>query len=176
MATTKRCKSGKRQFHSEKQAKRAITAARQSVEHGHQRAGYIPVRAYPCAVCHRWHLTSEADQHPYSERTRRLVLECLSMNGGESPTGFVAGWNQPGYLPENSPMAFDAWEEARDYILAELKIAYDAELEAHDGERFYTAGRMEQTYLALESLDGVEEWSSGDALAGYVYWIMPEST
>lgn len=36
---------------------------------------------------------------------------------------FVAGWNMPGYMPDNDPATFATFDDAKRYIIAELKIA-----------------------------------------------------
>lgn len=34
---------------------------------------------------------------------------------------WIAGWNQPGCLPEVEPVTFDYWHEASEYIITELE-------------------------------------------------------
>jgi hypothetical protein len=57
MATTRRCRTGKRSFRDREQAKDALTAIRWR---GEQRAR-TPVRAYQCPFCKRWHFTSQEE-------------------------------------------------------------------------------------------------------------------
>lgn len=44
---------------------------------------------------------------------------------------WVAGWNMPGYLPENEPAMFDTWGEAHAYIVWELERAWDSGMDEH---------------------------------------------
>lgn len=56
--TRRRCPTGKRSYHDHSEAKRAITMIRQSSPpEDHQ----IPIRAYQCPHCWRWHLTHLPD-------------------------------------------------------------------------------------------------------------------
>lgn len=56
---SKKCRTGKRGFRSEQQAKDALTAISQDArgENDPDRRA-TPNRYYPCGHCHRWHLTS----------------------------------------------------------------------------------------------------------------------
>jgi hypothetical protein len=164
-------------YHDLAQAKQVISNARARVRDGYQAPGYIPQRAYWCSQCHRWHLTSEPDPKPYSDATRRLVLRCLSMNGSASakPTSFVAGWNQPGYLPDNEPEAFDSIVDAAAYLRDELERAHEAELDDEGDVQFFSTERVRDAIRRLDAVTDLDtEWSSGEALAGWVYWIAPE--
>ncbi len=40
---------------------------------------------------------------------------------------YIAGWNMPGYLPDNEPAHFDTFEEAKQYIIDELMAYADEE-------------------------------------------------
>ena len=58
----------KRSFHDEAEAKRGLTAVRQTAPPGDLN---VPVRYYRCEHCHRWHLTSQ----PVDESRRRLPTD-----------------------------------------------------------------------------------------------------
>ena len=53
-----RCRTGKRAYRDEQQAKNAITRIRQVGE----KRDTSPERAYSCEFCGRWHLTSDEVQ------------------------------------------------------------------------------------------------------------------
>lgn len=76
--------------------------------------------------------------------------------------GYVAGWNQPGFLPGNPPDWFETFEEARGYIVHELQVVqiatYDSTLRAMIGVSIGRT-RHETEPFDLE-------------LNGYVYWVM----
>lgn len=40
-------------------------------------------------------------------------------------SGYIAGFNQPGYLPESEPEEFDDFDEAKRYIINEIKKSED---------------------------------------------------
>ncbi len=56
-ARRRACKTGKRSWRSQEQAKDALTLIRQSPE----RNDPYPTKAYRCPHCHRWHLATEAE-------------------------------------------------------------------------------------------------------------------
>jgi hypothetical protein len=43
----------------------------------------------------------------------------------ESRKPFYAGWNMPGYMPDNEPARFQTWEDAREYIVGEMESFAD---------------------------------------------------
>lgn len=69
---------------------------------------------------------------------------------------FVAGWNMPGYMPDNEPAAFETFEDAQAYIREEIKRhAEEQETEFPD---------------ALERLDESED-EFGETVGKYHFWI-----
>lgn len=53
------CKSGKRRYHDEDEAKAALTRIRQRSP-----GEDVPVRAYPCRACSGWHITRRSELPP----------------------------------------------------------------------------------------------------------------
>jgi hypothetical protein len=93
---------------------------------------------------------------------------------------WVAGWNMPGYLPENDPAEFKTWEEARSYLMSELNTVSDQE-DYDDSDGGPTETYM-QALRALRELDPNDEGShvwhavnyaryQSTPVGGYVYWI-----
>lgn len=79
---------------------------------------------------------------------------------------YVAGWNIPGYLPENEPAEFKTFEEAKNYIVEELfrymHELYDAgELDDAEGEQ------VEIEILLLKKLENEFAFKLG----GYRFWV-----
>ena len=84
---------------------------------------------------------------------------------------YIAGYNQPGYLPETDPVEFDDFDDAQSSIIDELdnaaEIAYnsDDDLAGQDCD---------------ESKEEAEQWNEGTETYwqaycdGYVYWIVKE--
>jgi hypothetical protein len=69
---------------------------------------------------------------------------------------FVAGWNMPGYMPDNEPASFETFEDAQAYIREEIeRQAEEQETEFPD---------------ALERLDESES-EFGETVGNYHYWI-----
>jgi hypothetical protein len=58
MACTQRCRTGKKQYHGEDEAKKALTRIKQDLVDVRERT---PVRVYRCPFCKRWHLTSQPE-------------------------------------------------------------------------------------------------------------------
>lgn len=76
---------------------------------------------------------------------------------------WVAGFNMPGYMPDNEPASFETWEEARDYIVQELDRACDETDSVSDGEDYAKAARH------FEAL--TEETDQGWTVGQYHWWI-----
>jgi len=78
---------------------------------------------------------------------------------------YIAGFNQPGYLPESEPEEFDTFDEAKDYLVNEMERALD------DSD--------EESSDDLESdIEEVQEQTaefSFLASDGYAYWVTCES-
>lgn len=77
---------------------------------------------------------------------------------------FVAGWNMPWLMPDDEPASFDDAEDAKRYIINEMKYAEDY---AED-EDTATALCHAAEVVNLES----EEF--GVTVAGYHYWVTRE--
>ena len=58
MTVTRHCRTGKKQYHSDDEAKEALTRIRQDVVDVREKT---PLRSYRCEFCHRWHLTSQPE-------------------------------------------------------------------------------------------------------------------
>lgn len=71
---------------------------------------------------------------------------------------YIAGWNQPGYLPETDPETFDSFEDAVESLSADLT---DQMLEFGDPTRPF--------YLEVHP----DEGHAYCFYLGYVYWVMP---
>ena len=94
----------------------------------------------------------------------------------ESSAAFVAGWNMPGYMPDNEPARFQTWEGAREYIVEELERAADcfgnADPETGDrdsGGDIY-APAMDRLREMPEPANGY-----GETIGQYHWWIEPLS-
>jgi hypothetical protein len=72
---------------------------------------------------------------------------------------FVAGWNMPGYMPDNEPAAFETFGDAQEYLADEIK--------RHNDE----SDLPDETLAAtLERLDESES-EFGETVGNYHYWI-----
>jgi hypothetical protein len=82
----------------------------------------------------------------------------------------MAGWNMPGCLPEAEPDNFEAFNSAKEFILAELRTLSDELLESGDIESAFKADESRMELMHTQDTPGVE-WESGP-IDGYAYWIM----
>lgn len=78
---------------------------------------------------------------------------------------FAAGWNMPGYMPDNDPVTFETWQDAADYIVGEIERAFD-EIENPTEEQ---AEDFEAAKSAAEDSDAVKGF--GLTCGQYHYWI-----
>ena len=80
---------------------------------------------------------------------------------------WIAGYNQPGYLPDMEPAEFDNFGEAAAFLIEELQL--DAERMADEG-RDEAAEQCEALWKdLLEETPHNREWSG--AARGFEYWI-----
>jgi hypothetical protein len=92
-------------------------------------------------------------------------------------SGFTAGWNMPGYLPETDPVEFDTDSEALDYIRVELNSLVDSpdmrmeSLESYQARQALRELDLENPTSWWVGLSGVPpvEVTAGQ----YVYWVVP---
>ena len=80
---------------------------------------------------------------------------------------YIAGFNQPGYLPESEPEEFDSFAEAREYIAEEI----DDQVEVVDdiGEE------MDDFAQTVRDIPGDQDSFSLIGPDGYAYWVMCET-
>jgi hypothetical protein len=79
----------------------------------------------------------------------------------ESRKPWAAGWNMPGYMPDNEPAGFATWEEARDYLVSELERAAE-ESEDEASEYAEAAAR----FAGLPDESGI-----GETIGAYHWWV-----
>ena len=114
---------------------------------------------------------------------------------------WVAGYNMPGYMPDNEPASFETWEEAKAYLVETVKTFADEDnIELIDepfanwsedqdvgeivGQFHYwiTAADCEglsdddhAELMALRKLaeqcDGCSDWQYGETLIRRSYWV-----
>ncbi len=79
---------------------------------------------------------------------------------------WVAGFNQPGYLPESDPEVFDNYLDAVEYLRDELATS----TEDYNEDEYEEAQNDFQAMLPAEH-DKEWSWLAPD---GYAYWVMKE--
>ena len=79
---------------------------------------------------------------------------------------WTAGWNMPGFLPDMTPETFDSFEEARSWVIIELKNDEDY-VNGDDLDSVHRAMRE------LEAYEGPGEWGETVTINGltWAYWI-----
>jgi hypothetical protein len=83
---------------------------------------------------------------------------------------YVAGYNQPGYLPESDPEEFDSWDEAWRYIIGEIKRAEDDAGDSGDEELAEDLAAFAEDV----NLNTRDEPFADLGPDGYVYWVAEE--
>lgn len=81
---------------------------------------------------------------------------------------FTAGWNQPGYLPETEPEAFDDLQDALAYIDGELERIENFE---QDDLHAIDAGAARNYFASTLDASGGLSYVVG----GVAYWIAPSA-
>lgn len=80
---------------------------------------------------------------------------------------WTAGWNIPGYLPDEPAEVYESWDDARQYLDNELERAGD-DFAHDDGEQTI----VDQYAIARQLLDQSEPDQAFYARVGnYVWWI-----
>jgi len=74
---------------------------------------------------------------------------------------YIAGWNMPGYMPDSEPSAFETFDEAKRYIIEELKRCED-EADAEAVAEYYCA-RAEDINLESDCFSV--------RVGFYVWWV-----
>ena len=93
--------------------------------------------------------------------SRDVIARIEELN--EMRTPWAAGWNMPGYMPDNEPVAFADWSDAQTYILGELHRYLDET----DDETEQTGIRATIDRLA----DANEESEFGETVGKYHFWL-----
>lgn len=125
------------------------------------------------------HFRPDAD--PFA---RRPAVVVPSDDQPDSTVHFHAGYNQPGYLPENEPATFTTFADAKAWLLWELNLAADnvgtwADEHDCDDVPCPTYGddcphdKANSLSLAAEDLNLNNGPEYGDTVAGTAYWITP---
>lgn len=77
---------------------------------------------------------------------------------------FTAGWNMPGYMPDNDPVGFETWQDAAEYIAGEIRRALEEfEPTEEDAESY------EDAACRAENSDDAQGY--GETVGSYHYWI-----
>lgn len=87
---------------------------------------------------------------------------------------WIAGHNQPGYLPDSDPAVFDNRLDAVNYMIDEMERSADAAYEADNdtaGEEYESAA----LFLREHDADVDSDWQKSFS-DGYVYWISTEES
>lgn len=84
---------------------------------------------------------------------------------------YIAGYNQPGYLPDSEPIVFETLEDAVSFLVEELMSLADYYAEGDDEE---TADALEDDAKELETMKLAERDLPFEYLtsAGEVFWIV----
>lgn len=95
---------------------------------------------------------------------------------------YIAGFNQPGYLPDSDPVDFDDFDDAQSYIVDELDNAADIAYNSDDdlaGQDCDESKEEAEQWTAKSGGKSGESWGSDIRYwqaycDGYVYWIVAE--
>lgn len=76
---------------------------------------------------------------------------------------FAAGWNMPGYMPDNEPACFETYDDAKAYIADEIRRhGEELDLDVDDTSAIDAAKRCEESD---------EETGFGETVGEYHFWI-----
>lgn len=78
---------------------------------------------------------------------------------------YIAGHNQPGYLPESEPQVFDTFAEAHEYQIETLKVVTETLMYEDDPkpwDEFLTQLRSYSGPFEIEAPDGYNVWVTED--------------
>ena len=81
---------------------------------------------------------------------------------------YSAGWNMPGYTPDNTPAVFTDFSSARDYILESLENYFDANMDNPDFRENQVS--YDDSYAAIKREKGAFSIAFGD----YIHWVSEE--
>jgi hypothetical protein len=89
---------------------------------------------------------------------------------------YIAGWNIPGCLPELDIATFDTFEEARDFIVQELRNYADELRASCDVNRVSSAGWHSLAKACRGAAERASKQTDSFTLEvpgdRYVYWVM----
>ena len=79
---------------------------------------------------------------------------------------WIAGYNMPGFMPDNDPCGFASFEDAREYIVGELK----REIDQHEDEESDEIKDLEEAIRRIEAMQS-DESEYGETVGKWHYWI-----
>lgn len=84
---------------------------------------------------------------------------------------YVAGWNMPGYMPDNEPISLDDAEAAREYLAEEIETQADEvdDDDDMDNPRRSAWRGVASNLRAQETEGAAAEW--GQTVGDWHYWI-----
>lgn len=85
------------------------------------------------------------------------------------PLKWVAGWNMPGYMPEEPFAEFDTFEEARDYVVDELERVADGIM--GDAESVEDAEELTRVNGAIAWVKRQRDEFTISPVQGYAYEV-----
>lgn len=95
----------------------------------------------------------------------------------ERAGGWLAGWNKPGYLPEDEPQLFDTFDAAQDYLQEELqremKDCFNDCTASDDAKRVRIRVMYSNAIVGVRALERTRE--DFVPCGKYVWWIRPET-
>jgi len=90
---------------------------------------------------------------------------------------FTAGYNMPGYLPENDPETFDSFEDAVAHLVGIVDHFWDGDSQNdsdprwNDGMDITSDEIWLDIHTALHNIGNANEFS--ETAGGYHFWISP---
>lgn len=108
------------------------------------------------------------------EAVRQSSVDCITI---KREAGWIAGWNIPGYLPDDEPQAFATFAEAHDYLIEELNRGMECRLGDLTSSDDSKAAGIRAVYTnALKRLGeqpaGTDTWVQ---CGKHVWWLRREA-
>lgn len=100
----------------------------------------------------------------------RAIIERIEELTEQRTPRFVAGWNMPGYMPDSEPAEFDNADDAKRYIIDQIKEDEDAAATEED------EAEAEDLAALAEEVNLESDEFTTRTVGGYCYWVREDGT
>lgn len=119
-----------------------------------------------------------AGMYIQAEQIFMAIHSAIEDAADDMPAPYVAGWNMPGYMPEMEGSEFDSFDDAKQFIIDELKsleelAGEDADNAREEGDNAGADSLEETATEYCHAAEDVNMWSSPNTIqaGAYAFWI-----